>query len=307
LTDRRNWHGIYIGIPYLFTVIGGGSLGEDYEVRDQEGRVLRRGGSMKPFFCLASVLLLMGMLASPLEAGVLIVYEQDSFSRAEKATMTVYLDRDRMRTETRGKDLDQTFIFRGDKKLYWMIDKKEGTYTEISKNDLKKMKNKMGEAKRAYEEQMKNIPPEQRKMMEAMMKNQMPIELPRITYKKKASGVKVNRWICDQYDGYREREKTEEIWTADVGQFDFRPEEFQVFNDIRELAEEFSKESLPFYRIEAEKGKKGDGFSGVPVKMIGFSGGKREQTMELKKVQRRDHSPSLFELPGGLQRQDIPW
>lgn len=262
---------------------------------------------MKPFIRLAGVLLAVGMLASPLEAGVLIVYEQDSFSRAGKATTTVYLDRDRMRTETIGKDQDQAFIFRGDKKLYWMIDKKEGTYMEISKNDLQKMKNTMGEAKRAYEEQMKNIPPEQRKMMEAMMKNQMPKQPARTTYKKKASGVKVNQWICDQYDGYREREKTEEIWTADAGQFDFRPEEFQVFDDIREFAEEFSKGSLPFYRIEAEKGKKGEDFSGVPVKMIGFSGGKREQTMELKKVQRRDHSPSLFELPGGLQRQDIPW
>lgn len=262
---------------------------------------------MKPLFCLASVILSMGILASPPEAGLLVVYEQDSYARPEKATTTVFTGRDRMRTETRGKDLDQVFIFRGDKKLYWMIDRKEGTYTEISKNDLQNMKAKMGEARREYEEQMKNIPPEQRRMMEAMMKNRMPKQPPRTTYKKKASGVKVNRWICDQYDGYREREKTEEIWTADVGQFDFRPEEFQVFDDIREFAEEFSKQSLPFYRIESEKGKKGNGFSGVPVKMIGFSGGKREQKMELKEIQRRDHSPSLFELPGGLRKKEIPW
>jgi hypothetical protein len=266
-----------------------------------------RRGSMRPFFSLASALLLLGMLACPLEAGVLIVYEQDSFSRPGKAKMMVYLDRDRMRMETKGSDQDHVILFRGDRKLYWMIDKSEGTYMEISRNDLQKMKSKMGEARRAFEEQMKNVPPEQRRMAEAMMKNRMPKQPPKTTYRKKASGVKVNRWICDQYEGYREREKTEEIWAADVNQFDFRPEEFQVLDDVREFAEEFSKQSLPFYRIEAEKGRKGDDYSGVPVKMISFAGGKKDQKMELKEIQRRDVAPSLFELPGGLQRKEIPW
>lgn len=262
---------------------------------------------MKPYLRLASAIVSVGLLASPVEAGLVMVYEQDSQDKSGKMTTTVYVEKDRMRTETNGKDLDQVFIFRGDRKLFWALDNREGTYTEMSKDDLKKMKGKLDEARRAYEEQMKNIPPEQRKMMEAMMKDRMPQQPPSATYKKVGSGVKVNRWICDRYDGYVGSEKTEEVWTADARQLDLRPEDFRVFEDVREFFEEFSKQGLAFYRIEGDEGKPGDDYSGVPVRMIGFSKGKPREQMDLKESQRRDVAASLFELPSGVRKRKTSW
>jgi Domain of unknown function (DUF4412) len=264
----------------------------------------RGGDSMKTHLTLAVVVLAAGMLASSVEAGLLMAYRQEVPGRPAKAT-TVYVERDRMRTETRGERLDQVIIFRGDRKLYWVIDNREGTYTEITREDLKKLQGRMDEAKKTYEEQMKKMTPEQRKMVEAMMKDRMPVQPPRTVYRKTASGVKVNRWVCDRYDGVQEGEKKEEVWTADPKQLEVRPEEFRVFDDIRDFSEEFSKQGLRFYRMETAGGKKESGYAGVPVRIIRYSRGKPLERMELTEVRRKDAAPSLFELPGGLKKKEL--
>src|SRR3990170_3608288 len=156
---------------------------------------------MKPNLYLAGAVLAAGMLWAPAWAGMGVGDEEESYGPPGKEATTVYLGKDRMRTETKGSGRDQVFIYRGDRKLFWMLDNKEGTYTEMTREDVKKLKGRMDEAMKTYEEQMKNVPPEQRKMMEAMMKSRMPQQPPRTVYKKVASGVKVNRWVCDRYDG----------------------------------------------------------------------------------------------------------
>ncbi len=261
---------------------------------------------MKPQLYLAGAVLAAGMIASPAWAGLVMVYEQESYGRPGKETSTMYVGKDAMRTESKGSGRDQVFIFRGDRKLFWMIDNREGTYTEITREDLKKMKGRMDEAMKEYEEQMKNVPPEQRQMVEAMMKGRMPQKPPRTAYKKVASGVKVNRWNCDRYDGYLGREKNEEVWTADAGQLDLRPEELQVLDDVRDFMEEFSKQDLPFFRAgKGKRGKEGSDLSGVPVRMIRYADGKKHKRMELTEVQRKDVAPSLFEVPAGMKKKEI--
>lgn len=262
---------------------------------------------MKPKLCLAGAVLAVGMLASSADAGIVMMYEMDSRDGSGPMTTTVYVDKDRMRSETKGKDMDQVVIFRGDRKLFWALDKREGTYTEMTKDDLKKMKGKLEEARKAYDEQLKNIPPEQRKMMEAMMKDRMPQPPPSTTYRKVGSGVKVSRWTCDRYDGYAGNEKTEEVCTADARQLDLRPEDLRVFEEVRVFFEEVSKQGFAFYRIEGEDGKRGDAYSGVPVRMVGFSKGKPRDRMELKESARRDLEASLFELPSGMRKQKTSW
>lgn len=262
---------------------------------------------MKPRICLAVAVLAVGMLAIPAGAGLVMVYEQESIGRPGTETSTMYLGKDRMRTETKGGAGDQVFIFRGDRKLFWMVDNRRGSYVEITEDDLKKMKDKMDKAMKKYEEQIANIPSEQRKMVEAMMKDRIPQKPPQTEYKKVDSGIEVGRWTCDLYDGYHGEDKIEEVWTADAGQFDLQPEELLVFDEVHDFMKEFSKQPLPFFRIGKEKGAKGSDFSGVPVRMISFSDGKKQERMELKEVQRKDVVPSMFELPEGLKKEAIPF
>lgn len=263
-------------------------------------------GTMTTVRHLAVAILAAGMIASPAWAGLVMVYEEESFGRPGKETTTMYMGKDRMRTETGRSGTDEVFIFRGDRNLFWMIDAKEGTYTEITKEDMKRLKGRMDEARRSYEEQMKQIPPEQRRMMESMMKGRMPQQPEKTTYRKAASGVRVNRWICDRYDGYRGTEKKEEVWTADPGQFNIRPEEIKVFDDARAFMEEISKEAMPFVRVDKDAGRKGGDYSGVPVRVIRYANGEKREWTELSEVSHKDVPPALFELPAGVKKKDMP-
>jgi len=136
-----------------------------------------------------------------------------------------------------------------------IVGEESGKLSEALAEISEAYEQEVDEAMKTYEEQMKNVPPEQRKMMESMMKGRMPQQPPKTVYRKVASGVKVNRWVCDRYDGYLGKEKKEEVWAADPAQFDLRPEDFQVFDDMRDFMEGFSKQSMPFFRIEKGGGK----------------------------------------------------
>ena len=266
---------------------------------------------MKYIKSMLSVIFMIGVLVSPVEAGVLMISVQESYVNSKgKIHSEAYVERDRMRVEIKGDDTDQTIIFRKDKEVFWAIDNKEKTLVEITRRDLQKIKEKMDEAMKMFEEQLKNMPPEQREMMEQMMKKQMSMKSTqtKTMYEKVASGEKVNRWVCDKYEGYREGRKKKEIWTTDWKHLGLNPEDFKVMKTMGEFFEEFSKGAASsFYKVGSEEWEKEQGYSGVPVKTIIYSDGQIREKTELKEIQQQDFSASLFDLPKGLKKKEIPW
>jgi hypothetical protein len=269
---------------------------------DKKGRIF-----MKHAWFIAIVICAIGLFGSPLEAGVVMLYTEETYTEpSEQVTHKAYLEGERVRVETKGENLDQVFIFRKDKEVFWIIDNTEGTFMEMSKAELQQAKGQMEQAMTMFEEQMKSLPPEQRKMAEEMMKAQMPVKSPKITYKKVATGERVNRWRCEKYVGYAGAEKKEEIWTADLREVDLKKEELELMKYIIDFFEEFSEPQTSFYRIGSEEWEKEQGYSGLPVKGVLFSEGRSYQKTELQEVERRDFSPSLFEVPAGLKKEKIP-
>lgn len=128
--------------------------------------------------------------------------DYENYKIKERGTHIIYMEKDRMRYDMKTEKLDVSAVFRADKGLFWSIDNKKKTYTEIKKADMEKMKKQMEEGMKMMEEQLKNLPSEQRKQMEEMMKGKMKVETPKIVYKKVATGEKVNQWVCDKYEGY---------------------------------------------------------------------------------------------------------
>lgn len=245
------------------------------------------------------------LVASPAFAGLVMVYEQQSHDGPAKKT-TMYLDKDRMRMQDdEGDHAGDVYIFRGDKHLYWMIEKKDGTYTEITQEDLKRMRGRMEEAMQKLQAQLQSVPPEQRKMVESMMKGRMPKQAPRIEYRKAASGVRVNRWVCDRYDGYLGQEKTQEIFSADPAEFHLHRDDFRVFDKVREFTEAFSKDVLPYFGSGSGGGQQGSQVSGVPVRIVELSNGKERTRSDLKDLRRQDVAVSRFELPAGLKKREM--
>ncbi len=249
------------------------------------------------------------LAVSGLEAGVVMtsVYETQS-NPEENMKNKTYIDRDRMRVEISGTQSNQILIFRKDRQVFWIIDREQKTVIEMTKEDIKKMNKKMEEAMSMVDAQMKNMSPEQRKMMEQMMKGRMgqgPAQQARseTVYKKAGSGIKVNRWVCDRYEGYRQGERVKEVWTADWKQLKLKKEDFEIMNDLRDFVKELSRrgQSSSFYNF-SEGGLDGKGFSGVPVKMIDYSQGRVHGRMEVKDIRQESMKADLFEVPAGLEK-----
>jgi hypothetical protein len=249
---------------------------------------------------------ILGGFVFQVEAGMLMVSLQESYGQfKDRLISKAYVEKNHMRVETTGKNLDNIVIYRKDKGVFWFIDNKEKTFMEITKKDMQKMKTKMDEAMRMMEEQMKNMPPEQRKMMENMMKGRMPVQ-PKTTYKKIASNLKVNQWVCDKYEGYLNGKKTKEIWTTDSRKLGLSQEYLAVMGGLSEFFGEVTKDHESFYKTGSKEWEKEQGYSGIPIKTITYSAGKIKDKTELKEIRRQDFASSLFDLPKGLMKKEYP-
>jgi hypothetical protein len=259
---------------------------------------------------LCSIVCLLGIVVPELEAGVLIVSDYESAPEHKGvSTSKAYVDRDRMRVEIGDRDADRVFIFRQDQERFWLIDNKNKTYTEITKQDLHKMKQQLDGAMALMQEKMKNLPPEQRKMMEQITKGKIPAalpEAPKMVYKKVASGEKINRWICDKYEGHATEKDKEEIWTTDWQQAGITEADLKVIQGMGEFFAEFAK-NLPFLsKIGSKEWEKEHGYSGFPIQTIRYAGTQVQYKMTIKDIRRQDFTAALFDLPSGLQKKATP-
>lgn len=257
----------------------------------------------------ATTILAAGLFFSPAWAGVLIVSDHRSLvDPADKETSTVYLERDRLRVETKGPEGEQIVIFRKDRQLFWVVDKKEGTYFEMTKESLRKMKEGIEEQMKGVREmmaeQMKNLSPEERKMLEQMGARPMVMEPPKPVYRKVSSGVKVGHWKCDKYEGFQGREKIEEVWATDFKELGLSPEDFRPMEEMQK----FSKSLSGGAETAKPRGWQEDqGYPGLPVREVSFLHGRMDEEMEVREISRQNFPPSLFELPKGLKKMEQPF
>jgi hypothetical protein len=259
---------------------------------------------MRQIKLIRSIFFMIAFLALPAEAGVIMI-SQASPDVTDVTDIKTYLDKDCMRIDTKAGGEEQSFIFRKDKETFWVVDYKEKSFMEMTKKDLQAMKAKIEGAMKVMNEQMKNLPPEQKEMMEKMMKGQMPGNAPKIVYKKISPGEKVNQWVCNKYEGYMENKKEEELWTTDWEKLGLSVNDFKVMQDVSEFIGEFSKGlGASFYKVGIEGNKQS--YVGIPIKTINYSGNKVLYTTELKEIQRKDLASSLFDVPAGFKKTEIP-
>lgn len=246
------------------------------------------------------------MVASSAYAGVILKSESKIYgSQRINAQTTLYLERDRMRMETTDDTGEkEVVIFRKDKQLFWVIDPKKGTYTEITKAQLRQMKRQMDEYKREMEAAMKNMPPEQRAMVEQMMKEQMPTvpDEPQIDYRKVGSG-KVGRWSCTRYQGFSKGRKVEEVWVAPFSKLGIRASDFEILEEMGGFFDEFSQGSSNSLVGDTKKWMYT--FNGFPVKTVSYEKGRVVYEDRVVDLRRSSLSQTLFELPRGLKKETL--
>ncbi len=261
---------------------------------------------MKNFSSLIVIVFTLFLFTFNAEAGTILVSSQQSQNHPEDTSVSkAYIDKNRMRAESKEHNGDVTIIFLNDKQVFWSIDNRKRTYTEFTKKDVIQMKTQMDEAMKQFQEQMKNMPQEQRAMMEQMMKGKMPSQSPKTTFRKTASNIKINKWTCDKYEGYLEGIKTKEIWTTDWRNLGLSREDFNVMQGMSEFFEELTQNKSLFFKAGSKDWEKEQGYPGIPVKTVSYSNGQIKHINELKQIRKQDLDPSLFELPEGFTKKNI--
>lgn len=257
----------------------------------------------------------MAMLAlfgvSNLFAGVVVVNRVESKTMGTTITMKYVFDKNGFRmegSEGMGPDL---VIFNRGKEVLWLVNTKKGTYMEITRQDLEKMNAMIDQQMKMMEEQMKNIPPAQRKMMEKYMSGMMGKEKEMKTvYTKVASGVKMQQWICDQYEGKRGDEKISDVWTTDWKKLGISKDDMSTMDELTNYFESLTLKhkktggfGFTFGGAEEEEG----GLEGVPVKTVTYEDGQVETVTELVEIKKQNLDASMFTLPSGLQKEASPF
>lgn len=235
-------------------------------------------------------------------AGVTMVQTYEEIGGKQPASInTIRLDGDKVRVDA-GANPDAYFIYRGDKKVFWMVNAKEKSYMEMTEKDFEAMFAKMDEAMAKMKAQMEAMPPEQKKMMEGMMAKMMPggASTSKTTYKKVGAGGAVGPWSTDKYEGMRDGAKTAEVWTAAPKKLDLEEKDFQVLKDLAKYFQKFAK------NMPEMVGDKASGLDGMPVKTVTFKDGKPHFQSLLKEVKKESIAASQFEVPAGLTMKKMP-
>ncbi|MBI3895365.1 MAG: DUF4412 domain-containing protein [Acidobacteria bacterium] len=252
--------------------------------------------------------------AQSAQAGVVIEQQERQPANQNQAhTAILYVDAGKLRMETKSpQGEDVVMIFDQSKQVMWTIDRKAGTYYEITAADVQKMGQSMGQAMGQMSEMMKqmeaemaNMPPEQRAMMERMMKQgsmtMAQPAAPQITVEEKGQGDKVGQFSCSLYDVLTNGQRTQEVCAAPLDQALMQPPEYQTFQAMAEFYE-------PLRRNAPQGGWGVSGVSqikGFPVRWRSYEGGRTVSEWEVVKAEQRDLDPSQFGLPSGLKKQDM--
>lgn len=230
------------------------------------------------------------LTAGKVHAGITISQTwQKLDGKSEPAAAAIHFEKDLIRLEM-GSSKDMYFIYRGDKKLFWIVNLKEKSYTEMTEKDFEEMMAKMEQAKKQMAAQMEKMPPEQRKMMEDMMKKMMPGgDAPKTEFKSMGNGGKINGWNTVKYEAIREGEKRSDIWLADFSAVGVTEADFAPFKHMSKYFEKFAPDNE--WKLQDK---------GMPVKTITYKDGKPEFQTEVKSVKKEAQPAALFEVPAGF-------
>jgi hypothetical protein len=200
-------------------------------------------------------------------------------------------------------------IFRGDKKLLWMVDEEKKTYTEMTEEGAKAMGAQMDDAMTQMQDALKKVPPEQRAMMEKMLAGKISkASAGKRTFKPMEEKRRINGFDCAGYLVSKEGGPITEVWTADPKSIQLDPKELAVFKEVAEFMKSMTsgmdqiQELVKDYEHPAE----GD-VPGFPVLTIQRNEkGKELWRTELVRVDKGAVAETTFEVPSGFEMQKPP-
>jgi hypothetical protein len=249
-------------------------------------------------------------LASSAESGTIIHLNSEMFgSGTLNGEATIYLETNRLRIDSNeGAGAVSVIYLAGGEKgpYYWLMDFNDSSYVEIRKADLVNAREAIDDAMKKTKERLEGMPPDQKKQAEAMLAERYgalfksPVE-----YKQISSGATVGRWTCDHFQGFRDGEKAEEVWSADLKQLGIDGNDLKALKEMADLFATLGQTLPAFFRFGGEKSQGDKTFSGFAVMMVSYEQGKRKEKWQVADVRREAFDAGLFKLPRGLKKKEM--
>ena len=241
-------------------------------------------------------------IASLASAGIIMTTQLQDLKNAKAQPMnqSTYLEKDLIRMDMKADKSDMSMIFRGDKELFWMVDHKKKSYTEMTKEDLEKIQKMAEDAMKTMQEAMKNLPQGMQNKMQGIMPGTE--KKSEIIYKKVASGEKVNQWVTDKYEGTRDGKKEMDAWTTDWKKLGLKPEDLTGFEQMGNFFSSMMKNMSWYYKVGNDEKATGMYF-GFPVKTVSYDKEKPASQYEIKEIKQEELNPTVFEAPQGYKKE----
>ena len=212
-------------------------------------------------------------------------------------TVQMQIEATRMRTEMAGPNgATNVTIFDGGKQVLYSVDPARKTYMEMTKADVARLSAQLRGAMAQTQEQLEKLPPAQRAQMEAMMKG--------VQHTRTGSDT-VGRWTCDKYDMTMNGQKIGEVCMVNPAALGFTATDFDVMGQMGAFYSAMA--TLMPNQLPGVGGIDQRGGSDFPVRTVIMMGqGQPVMTTEVIEAGRRTFPDSLFAVPAGFTKQDLP-
>lgn len=200
-------------------------------------------------------------------------------------------------------------IFRGDRKVLWIIDSGENSYQEMTEKDAQQLGGQMQDAMAKMKEALAKVPPEQRAAVEKMMAGKMggAGESKRIVTPLGQSR-KINDFLCAGYRVEIDRGGEMEVWSTDPKGIKVTEKDLTVFKEFAEFMKALNPggmESLEGFLKDFDHPKEGE-VPGLPILTImKDKEGKEKWRSEVVRIAPDAIPAASFELPPGLKKEKL--
>jgi hypothetical protein len=247
-------------------------------------------------FLISSVLFSLLTVAAIGQSADGILIAQRVTSGGAPLTVRVQIEATRMRTEMAGPNgVTNVMIFDGARQVLYIVDPARKTYMEMTKADVDRLSAQMQKGMAQMQAQLEKLPPAQRAQMEAMMKG---------VQQTRTGSDTVGRWTCDKYDLTMGGQKIGEVCSVNLTTLGFRATDFAVMGQMGAFYSAMAPQMAG--QLPGPGGIDPQGSSDFPVKTVMMVPGGTVTTTEVIEAGRQTFPDSLFAVPAGFTKQDLP-
>ncbi|SRR5579885_179572 len=263
---------------------------------------------MKNFASNMVCLIVIACAALIAQAGTVIQQEGgDPNTATDKRTVTLYIDSGKLRMEQQdGQAKKFVAIFDDSRQVMWVIDGEHNTYMEMTAAQVNGMANQMNAMKQQMQAQLEQMPPQQRKMMEDMMKQRMGAmgqNAPATVTVNEKGSEKVGQFSTTKYEVLKNGDHTSDLWAASPDQVHLGASDIATFKALAKFYEPLTR-NAPKGSWSATQMM--DQIKGFPVKTVDYQDQKPTFQWVVTKAEQKSIDGSLFTLPSGLTKQEMP-